>query len=80
MIRQLLSQSPLLALPIIGLLIFVGVFSLIVVRVLRRDGTEVEAMASLPLAEDDGAKHPVPSIGLDGVPDRAARNALEKAQ
>lgn len=80
MIRQLLAQSPLLALPILGLLIFVGVFSLVVVRVLRRDGEEVDAMSRLPLEEDDGARPPVPSVGVAGVPNRATRNPLEEHQ
>lgn len=80
MIRQLLAQSPLLVLPLLGLLIFFGVFVLVVVHVYRHGAGEHDALARLPLADDDGAPNRAPSRTLDGAADAVAHPALEKGR
>ncbi len=80
MIRQLMAQSPLLLFPIVGLLIFVGVFTLVVARVFRHKADEFDAMARIPLGEDDGASRAAPSTALEGAAHAASRPALEKGR
>ncbi len=51
-ILPLFEHSPLLALPIFALLLFMVTFVVVTVRALRQAPTEVDAMARAPL--DDG--------------------------
>jgi hypothetical protein len=50
--KELLAQSPLLALPLIALFLFLAVFVGVVVRALSRSRAEIDACAALPLEED----------------------------
>ena len=58
LLYPMFERSPLLALPIIALLIFMVVFVLVAIRALRQSRTEVDSMARLPL--DDDGPTPVP--------------------
>lgn len=51
--RELLAQSPLLALPVAAMALFILVWIATTVRALTRPRAEVEAMARIPLAEED---------------------------
>lgn len=53
MFGQLLAHSPLLAFPLAGLAIFLTVFSVVVVRVVRRGAGAYTDEAALPLADDE---------------------------
>jgi hypothetical protein len=55
--KDLLAQSPLLALPLAALLIFVAVFIVVVLRTMARGSHEYARAAALPLEEksDDRA-------------------------
>lgn len=55
MFRELFARSPLLAYPIVGMLIFLCVFLGVVAWVWLRDRSHYDQMARLPL--DDGAPH-----------------------
>ena len=70
MIRQLLAQSPLLAFPIVGLLIFVGVFVVVVARVFRHKADEFDPMARIPLGDDE-APRAASSQASEGAADAA---------
>lgn len=59
--KQLLAQSPLLALPLAALLLFLGVFLLWVVFTYGRRAEAYARIAALPLADDTGARRPAPS-------------------
>ena len=50
--KDLLAQSPLLALPLAALLIFLAVFLVICVRTMAKRPREYAPAASLPLEED----------------------------
>jgi hypothetical protein len=52
MAKSFFSESALLVLPIVSLIIFMVVFSLITIQALRIDKEKVRTMAALPLAED----------------------------
>jgi hypothetical protein len=52
MYRDLLSHTPLLALPMIALFLFLAVWLAMVARAITRGRSEVEAAARLPLEED----------------------------
>ena len=52
MYKDLLAQSPLLALPLAALLIFVFVFAAVVVRTMWRRSHEYARAAALPLERD----------------------------
>lgn len=80
MIRQLLAQSPLLAFPLLGLLIFVGVFAVVVARVFRHKADEFDPMAQIPLRDDDEAPRAASSPSLEGAASAATRPALEKGR
>ena len=80
MIRQLLAQSPLLAFPLLGLFIFVGLFVVVVVRVYRHKADEFDPVALIPLADDDGAPRAAPSPAQEGVANATTRPALEKGR
>ena len=53
MLRELLAQTTLLALPIAAMFLFVAVFLAISVRALSRSRDEIRACASLPLHDED---------------------------
>jgi cbb3-type cytochrome oxidase subunit 3 len=78
-IRQLLAQSPLLAFPLLGLLIFVGVFSVVVARVFRHKADEFDSMARIPLGDDETPRA-ASSLASEGAVDAATRPALEKGR
>jgi hypothetical protein len=50
--KELLAHSPLLALPIAALLIFVAVFLAVSMRAMTRKARDYAPAASLPLEED----------------------------
>jgi cbb3-type cytochrome oxidase subunit 3 len=54
MFRDLLSKSPLLALPLAALILFLIVFAGVVVFALTRKKAEIAAAAALPIGEEDG--------------------------
>ncbi len=51
--KELLAQSPLLALPLVALALFLTVFLVECARALRKPRAEVLRDASLPLTEDE---------------------------
>jgi hypothetical protein len=51
--KDLLAQTPLLALPLAALFIFLAVFLVVVVRALTRTRDDVAEAALLPIREDD---------------------------
>ena len=53
--QQALLQSPLLALSMLGLFIFLGVFVLWVLRTYAKRAEAYAEVAALPLADDTGA-------------------------
>lgn len=53
LIGPMFADSPLLALPILSLAIFLGVFILVSYRTYRRSAAEYSESAALPLADDD---------------------------
>ena len=57
MYREFFSRSPLLALPIAALLIFVVVFGLILLRVFWRRSSQFEPAARMPLDDANEASH-----------------------
>lgn len=57
MTRDFFSDSPLLAGPLIAMLLFCTVFVLAVVRVLRAERAHVDAMANLPLEGESEVRH-----------------------
>lgn len=48
MYREFFAHHPLLALPVLSLLLFVAVFAMIVARTLRRPPSQLTSLASLP--------------------------------
>lgn len=50
--RDLLAQSPLLALPLVAMFIFIVVWVAATVRVMTRSRVEMDAAARLPLEGD----------------------------
>lgn len=52
MYQEFFSRSPLLALPILALAIFVGIFAVEVVRAIRRKPEEIRFLQALPLEDD----------------------------
>jgi hypothetical protein len=61
MLSETLSQTDVIHFPLMALILFVGVFLVVVVRVLMRNATDpdLESMRHLPLADDD-AREPLP--------------------
>jgi hypothetical protein len=51
--KDLLAQSPLLALPLAALVIFLGVFVYVVVRALTEKKRTIAEAARIPLARED---------------------------
>lgn len=54
---EFFAQSPVLILPLIALLIFVGIFLFFTIQVLRMKTTDVERFARLPLEESEEENH-----------------------
>ncbi len=54
---QLLSQSPLLMLPLAALLLFATVFIAVSVRALLTSRAAVDAASALPLVDDGEVRH-----------------------
>ena len=54
LLSPLFEHSPLLALPIIAMLIFMATFILVTVRAMRQAKDEHEAMARIPLDDSHG--------------------------
>ena len=54
MAREFFATSPALGFPIIALILFVTVFTGVVLFVMRRRPTSFELVAALPLEDDDG--------------------------
>jgi hypothetical protein len=53
MVRELMTKSPLLVLPVIAMLLFLAVFIGIALRTWRRKPEEIDVLANLPLKGDD---------------------------
>ena len=53
MIGQLFHESPLMVWPIVSLAIFVLTFLAVLVATLRRRDADVDALAAIPLAEEE---------------------------
>lgn len=53
MFRQLFQDNPLTAFPSVGLAIFMTVFALVTVSVLRRRAAAYDDLAKLPLADEE---------------------------
>ena len=53
MYREFFAQHPMLALPVMSLVIFVAVFAMIVVRTMRRRPAQFDALAALPLDTEE---------------------------
>ena len=52
MVSALFAHSPLLVLPLVGLGIFFFVFTVVVIRTMRRKAASYAEVAALPLADD----------------------------
>lgn len=46
------SQSPVLALPVVALLLFMVLFTVMAVRAMRLPASEVQSLAELPMSRD----------------------------
>jgi hypothetical protein len=57
MVRQMFTGNPLVVLPTIGLAIFMTVFTIVTIRVLRRRGDSYDDVARLPLDDDQEVRH-----------------------
>lgn len=55
MYREFFTHSPVLALPVLSLVIFITVFAGIVTRTLRRRPSAFDGVAALPLEEGEEA-------------------------
>lgn len=53
MFRQLFADNPLTAFPSVGLAVFMVVFALVTVSVLRRRAASYDALADLPLDDEE---------------------------
>ena len=49
--RELLSQSPLLIMPIVAMFVFIGVFIAVLVRTMSKRASAYDAIAASPLSE-----------------------------
>lgn len=59
MAKDFFTQSPLLIFPIAALFIFIAVFTIVTIGVLRTDKESLRAIAGLPLADDTLASNSV---------------------
>lgn len=58
MYREFFVHHPLLALPVLSLLLFVVVFAMIVARTMRRQPEQIAALAALPFdASEEDVNH-----------------------
>lgn len=53
---ELLAKSPLLALPLVALFLFIAVFGAIFILTLRKRSSAYDPIARLPMADDDAEK------------------------
>jgi len=53
MYREFFAQHPMLALPVMSLVLFVAVFAMIVVRTMRHRPAQFDALAALPLDTEE---------------------------
>ena len=60
MAKNFFSESPLLMFPIAALLIFIAVFTVVTIKVLRTDKESLQTVAGLPLADDMFGADPLP--------------------
>ena len=51
-VTQFFEKSPLLVFPLLGLVLFIAVFAIVLVRTLGRRGRSLQAYAWLPLDEE----------------------------
>jgi hypothetical protein len=56
MYAELFHRSPLLALPLVALVLFLAVFAALLMRVLARRPQEFDPMAALPLSDGDATR------------------------
>lgn len=56
MVRQMFTDNPITALPTLGLAIFMTVFAVVTITVLRRKSTSFDDVARLPL-DDEEVRH-----------------------
>lgn len=70
MVSELMSGHPVVALPIVALLVFVGVFLAVVARVVWRGAKAYDSVASVPLSDES----PLP-LHEEGSPSDRARLA-----
>lgn len=52
MAKQFFSQSPVLLFPVLGLVLFLLVFTFVTWRAMRMESSEIEPLAQLPLDSD----------------------------
>lgn len=58
MYQEFFSKSPLLALPVGALMLFIAIFAIACVRAFSKRGTELaRAVSTLPLEDDEEARH-----------------------
>jgi cbb3-type cytochrome oxidase subunit 3 len=62
--QEILAQSPMLALPLFALFLFLVVFALWIVRTYARRAEAYAEVESLPLADDTGARAAHPAIAM----------------
>lgn len=55
MYREFFAHSPLLALPLVALVIFLAVFTAVLLSVLLKRAAQFDGMAALPLAAKEDA-------------------------
>lgn len=54
MYKDLFYQSPLLALPVVAMFLFLAVYLVVTIRATLAPRSEVDAVARLPLGDDHG--------------------------
>lgn len=55
--RQFFADSPVIVYPIVALLLFIAVFLVVTVRTLRTQKTELDALARIPLGDEEESRH-----------------------
>ena len=53
MYREFFAHHPMLALPVLSLLLFIAIFAMIVARTMRRQPAQLDALAALPFASEE---------------------------
>ena len=51
---ELLAKSPMLALPLVALFLFLAVFAVVVVVTMRRRAASLDPIARMPLDDEEG--------------------------